>query len=92
MAIEVEILVATKGKPKLDDAVRLQEGLRLINAAKNAIEAAPPSDAHYWGDHNYWHDKLEWGEPEIDDEAGDPWIIVSIPLSVSYSLSSSTSH
>ena len=91
-AVSVNILVATKVNPKIDESDRLKEALRLMNAAKNAVEATPPSDAHTWGDGDYYQRELEWDTPAIDLTESDPWITVTIPLAASYLLSSPTSH
>ena len=91
-AITMNILVAVKVAPKLDESDRLKEALRLKNAAMNAVEASPPSDAHTWGDGDYYKRKLEWDTPAIELGEADPWITVTIPLAASYLLSSPTSH
>ncbi len=92
-AVTVELILAAKVGPRgADQADRIREALRLASAAKNAIEASPPADAHYWGDGNRWRDKLKWGSPHIDTGEAAPWVVVALPLTVSYTLADGTSH
>ncbi len=91
-AVALELMVTTKSSGGADEAARVQEILRLVNAAKNAVEANPPANACYWGDSNYWHNKLQWGRPKLDTTDNQPWITAVIPLEISYTLNSATSH
>ena len=65
-AVEAELIIATKVDAGPDESTRLQEVLRLMNAAKNAVEASPPATAHAWGDADFYHDRIVWGRPQID--------------------------
>jgi hypothetical protein len=89
-AVRVELYIATKADPAVDESARVQEALRLVNAAKNAVEADPPDDATYWGPDGDWQNELTWDSPEL--ETSEPWITATVPLAVGYALSSSTSH
>jgi len=92
-AVSVALTLAGKVSPRgADQADRVREALRLANAAKNAIEASPPSAAHYWGDGRHWRDRLQWGSPRIDAGEAAPWVVVALPLTVSYTLADGTSH
>ena len=91
--VSAEILLA---KPvagaTADEGARVQEMLRLVNAAKNAIAACPPTDGCYWGDGSQWHDRLAWGSPEIDTAERPPWASAAIGLQIAYTLDNATSH
>lgn len=88
--VSVTLLVATTDGDT--DAEKLENIMYDIAAAKNAIEAAPPSDAAGGGDGDHYHRSLEWGEPTIDTDEKDPWSVVTIPLAVGYVLDDRTSH
>jgi hypothetical protein len=75
-----------------DESARLQEVLRLKNAAMNAVESDPPADAHAWGDGDHYHERIEWGAPEIDASAGQPWAVCKLPVRIGFVLDSPTSH
>jgi hypothetical protein len=85
----LEILVAARAD---SEAQRLEQALRLKNAAVNAVEAAPPPDARAWGDDNHYQKKLRWGRPQIDATEHSPWALARIPLDVGFLLSSGTAH
>ncbi len=91
-ALSVELTIAVKIHSGPDETPRLREILRLVNAARNAIEASPPAAARYWGDGARWHNKLEWGPPAIDAAEAAPWAIAVLPLAVGYALDSPTGH
>ena len=89
--LEVELILATRVGPAKDQAAHVQEALRLTNAAKNAVEAGTITGAHSWGDENDWHEKFEWGQPELDTDE-TTWTVAKLPLIVSFSIASPTSH
>ena len=91
--VSVELLLA-KSVPSAtaDEGARVQGILRLLNAAKNAIQASPPSEACYWGDGSRWYDRLAWGSPEIDTAERPPWASATIGLHIGYTLDNATSH
>ncbi len=91
-AVAVQLMVATKVARSTDESARVKEALRLINAVKNAIETTPPAAAIYWGDGDYWHDKLQWDSPELDTTEKQFWTAATIPLEVGYLLTANTSH
>ena len=84
------MLLAAKAGP--DEPTRLQQALRLVNAARNAIEADPPAAARYWGDTNHWLSRLAWSPAAIDTAERPPWALASLPLAVAYTLAGPTSH
>ena len=82
-----------------DEADRLKTGLRLVNAAKNAIEsdlpAAVASYATAWGDANHYHPEITWGSPDISrptDAERAPWVIATLPVTIGAVIDSTTSH
>ncbi|NQU75031.1 MAG: hypothetical protein HQ546_01810 [Planctomycetes bacterium] len=97
-ALSVELIIAAKVASASDETDRVKEVLRLVNAAKNAVEVSPPADAHAWGQihagskSDYWHEKLQWGSPVLDTTERPPWVAAVIPLEISYTLANATSH
>ena len=92
--VSATILVMAKKQSGVDEVGRAKEAFRLTNAAKNAVEISPPSDASAWGDADNYHNKLEWGEPDIDltGDEGQPWIVIRLPLEIGFVLATGTSH
>ena len=101
--LSAEIIIATKvdRTDARDEAARLQEILRLVNAVKNAVEgitlaagsntlrdAATPAAT----DDNWHQYQLVWGSPEIDTETHDPWAVARLPVEITFGLSSPTAH
>lgn len=92
-SVVMEIAVATMvDGAGMDESPRLQEILRLKNAAVNAVEADPPADSHAWGDGDHYHKRIEWGPPRIDTTVGQPWAVCRLPLEIGFSLNDGTSH
>lgn len=92
-AVTLELFIAANISARgADEARRLAEILRLVNAAKNAVEAAAPADACYCGDGARWRNRLQWGEAVLDTVEQAPWALARLPLDVSYTLDDSTSH
>jgi hypothetical protein len=89
-SVAVELLLAAKAGS--DEADRLQQALRLVNAARNAIEASPPAAARYWGDSAHWLSRLGWSPAAIDTAERPPWALAKLPLAVTYTLGGPTSH
>ncbi|MCE5277198.1 MAG: hypothetical protein ABFD92_16845 [Planctomycetaceae bacterium] len=83
-----------RGTAALDKTSAVREALRLVNAAKNAIEAAPPALAVGCGDNEVYHEPLRWGKPVLSnaDDNGAHWVSAQVDLSVGYVLASPTSH
>ena len=92
-AVSLELIVAAKAAAGgTDESARLQEALRLLNAAKNAIHADPPADASAWGDDGRTVRPIDFGPPKIDTDPAAPWAVGRLPLTVGYVLESDTSH
>ena len=91
--LTVHLAVQVEGDDGIDESARIQEILRLLNAAKNAIHAAPPSDAKAVGsDGDDYARDIDWREPEIEATENKPWAFASIGLSFGYRLASATAH
>ena len=91
--VRMSIIVARKDAiSTLTEATRLQNLLKLINGAKNGVEAGTIANAAGWGDGNYYKRKIEWGTPSILGDIRQPWGAAEIPLDVSYVIADSTSH
>ena len=88
--VSVELLLAVKAGS--DEAVRLQQILRLVNAARNAIETDPPSAGRFWGDGSRWLAKLAWSPAAVDTAERPPWALAALPLKVAYTLPGPTGH
>lgn len=91
----VEVIVATKKDRGVDESLAVQEGLRLINAVKNAVAAGPPTVAYAVGTDGQFAYACEWGSPRIETNAGDsdaPWITATIPVKFGMNFGSGTSH
>jgi len=84
--IEIEILLAAKVAPGADERDRLEEILRLKNAAINGVEDDPPTDATGFWDGRTHHPPLEWGRPVIDAKESAPWVLGRLPLKVNLTL------
>ena len=91
--VSLTIIVARKESISgADQKARLENLLKLINGAKNAVHAGTISDAAGWGDGDYYKRKLEWGNPTLTVAAEGQWSAAEIPLDVSYTIADSTSH
>jgi len=89
--VGVEILIGIKAASASNRA-QVAEILRLVNAAKNAVEDSPPADAAAGGEPSRWRPRLTWGRPALDVKDHAPWIVGRVNLEVSYTLNSPTSH
>jgi hypothetical protein len=85
-------LAALVDSAGVDESARLQEALRLKNAAVNAVETDPPADSHAWGDGDHYHRQIEWGRAEVDASADQPWVVCRLPVEIGFVLDSPTSH
>lgn len=92
LSAQILIAVMVEGDDGLDECDRVQEALRLKNAAINAVEAAAPANATFVADDNFFAEKIKWGEPEIDLESNKPWAIVTLPVEFGYRLTKPTAH
>ena len=75
-----------------DESSRLEEILRLRNAAVNAVEADPPADAQAWGDGDHFQKRIQWGRPQIDVSVEQPWAVCRLPVEIGFVLDSGTNH
>ena len=75
-----------------DESARLQEVLRLKNAAMNAVETDPPADAHAWGDGDRYQEQIEWGSPQLDVSTDQPWAVCRLPVHIGFVLDGPTAH
>ena len=73
--VTVELVIAARVAGDRTEGDRLAEILRLVNAARNAVETSPPADACYWGDAGGWRNRLRWGRPVIDATDHAPWAL-----------------
>lgn len=90
--VEMEILLAVKVPAGVDESARLEEILRLANAARNAVGAAPPAAACDWGDGNQAMPAFAFASPTLDTAESAPWAVAALPLSVTYTLDSPTAN
>jgi hypothetical protein len=91
--VVLELIVAAMVEcTAADESSRLQEILRLKNAAINAVETDAPADSSAWGDGDHYHKRLAWGRPEIDTAVSQPWAVCKLPLEVGFVLDNGTSH
>ena len=91
--VEVELVLTARLARGVNEAAAIQEALRLINGAKNALMSAPPAAARPVANETEFHDALEWGRPRIESEASDsPWVAAALPVRLAYPLASATGH
>jgi len=90
--VSLEVLLAVKVPAGLDEAPRLQEVLRLANAARNAVNAAKPAAACDWSDGQRALRRLEFGPPKVDSSESAPWAVAVLPLAATYTLESDTAN
>jgi len=91
--LSLELIVATKiCQAGTDESSWLQEVLRLVNAAKNAVSAAKPADSCTWADDDHVVRRMQFGPVKIDTAQDQPWAVARVPLAVGYTLEADTSH
>lgn len=93
--VSLELLIASKVDPDIDESARITEIMRLMNLAKNAVEGSPPADAIGFGDEGNYHPAgPSWGDVDITptEEAKAPWIACTLPVTFGYGLTSATRH
>ena len=91
-AVEVEIVLAARLAPDADERGRLEEALRLVNAAINAVEADPPDDATGVADGKVHRAALQWGRADIDAGEAAPWAVARLPLTINLVLGNDGRH
>lgn len=87
--VSMELILAAQ---KPTEPERVQECLRLKNAAQNAIHTTPPGDARDLGENETLTYRIQFAEPEINTSSNQPWGVVTLPLKISYRLASKTAH
>lgn len=91
--VSLRITVATMADAAgVDESSRLEEALRLKNAAVNAVEAALPGDAASVGDNDFYAARASWGEADVDASGKPPWAVAVLPVTLGFRLASATSH
>jgi len=91
--LDLDVILATRAESAAqDESSSLQEILRLVNAAKNAIQAAAPAAAVDWADDGFFSGDVDVGRPEIDTTERQPWAVATLPVRITYVLESGTSH
>jgi hypothetical protein len=91
--VELEILLATRVARGVNESSAIQEALRLVNAAKNAVMAAVPAAAKPVGNEKEFHEAVEWGQPRIEAGSSDaPWVAATLPVRMAYPVTSATAH
>lgn len=92
-AISARLHVATRaGEGGADESARIQEALRLVNAAKNAVESSLPGDADCVGAARVYARRVEWDPVDLDAESNRPWVVASLPVRFGYVLPAATAH
>lgn len=76
----------------VDEAGRVQEALRLVNAAKNAVESSLPPAAEAVGAARLVARRVEWDEVKLDIESNRPWVIATLGVRFGYVLAAATAH
>ena len=93
--MSLDLLIASKVDPAIDESARITEIMRLMNLAKNAIEGSPPADAIGFGDENQVHPAGPvWGGVDITptEEAKAPWIACTLPVTFGYGITAASRH
>lgn len=92
--VSISLLLAARAPAGVDAAGRLQEILRLMNAAINAAEADPPADACPLGTPDLYRPALQWraADIRINEPDSQGWTLCRLGLEVSYRLNAGTSH
>jgi len=92
--VSMELILATRISSGMDAAGRFQEILRLKNAAINAVQSDPPTDATGAAADGTYRPAMRWGPADIElSEPGiDPWVLCRLPLEAAFELPSGSSH
>lgn len=91
--VSLELVLAVKvDSPASDESLRIQEILRLVNAAKNAIQTSLPSDACAWTDGKTIIPSVEFLPCELDTAHRQPWSVAQLPITLTFALNNATSH
>ena len=92
--VSLELILAARVSSRADAAPRVQEILRLKNAAINAVETDPPAEAVGAATADLYRPAILWRPADIElSEPGlDPWVLCRLGLEVTYVLSAAASH
>ena len=73
-------------------ATRRAAVINLANVARDAIFGTPPSDSKAFMSEEELFDRVSFGDVELDMTSNKPWGVALLPCSISYHISSVTSH
>jgi len=92
--VSLELILSTRIAAVSDASGRIQEILRLKNAAVNAIETDRPSEATGAASADVYRPGLLWNPADIKfSEPGvDPWVLCRLGLEITYALQSPAAH
>ena len=92
--VSLELILATRISSGSDASGRVQEILRLKNAAINAIETDPPAEAVGAATADLYRPAILWrpADIELSEPGVDPWVLCRLGLEVTYTLSTAASH
>ena len=92
--VSLELILATRVSSVADASGRVQEILRLKNAAINIVETDPPGDAVGAATADLYRPAILWrpADIELSEPGVDPWVLCRLGLEVTYALLAGTSH
>jgi len=92
--VTLELILSTKASGGTDAAGRVQEILRLKNAAVNAVETDRPPQAVGAGTSDLYRPAILWrpADIELSEPGVDPWVLCRLGLEITYALPSGASH
>ena len=92
--VSLELILATRISSGADAAGRVQEILRIKNAAINAVETDPPAEAVGAATADLYRPAILWrpADIELSEPGVDPWVLCRLGLEVTYALLAGTSH
>ena len=92
--VKLELILATRASSGSDASGRVQEILRLKNAAINAIETDRPVGAVGAATSDLYRPAILWrpADIELSEPGVDPWVLCRLGLEVTYALSTARSH
>ena len=92
--VSMELILSTRISAGSDASSRIQEILRLKNAAVNAVEIDRPSDAVGAATSEVYRPAILWrpADIELSEPGVDPWVLCRLGLEVTYALVSAASH
>jgi len=92
--VSMELILASRAAVGADASDRIQEMLRLKNAAVNAVQTDPPSDAVGAATSDLYRPALVWGPADIElSRPGvEPWVMCRLGLEATYAIADAASH